>query len=227
MEAALRTSEKLSLLGRITASIMHEINNPAEALSNIVYLIGQSSESPELVKSLAELAEEQLTRIQYVARQTLSYFKDAPQKRRLDVVPLVHTAIRFHEQSLSRKKIRLRQQLPETLFASIFPGDLLQLISNLLGNAIEAVPPGGALCIRLRGSEDRIRLTVADNGCGIPKSLRAHLFEPFHTGREDKGNGLGLWICKSIAERHGGRISCRTSTAQDSHGTTFSLSIAS
>ena len=227
LEAALRRNEKLALVGRIAASVMHEINNPAEAITNLVYLISTSADNPEMVRSLAGQVDEQLVRIQYAARQTLSFFRENPHRQNTDLVSVVETAVRFHMAALANKRIEVRKQMPSTLVASIYPGDFLQLVSNLLGNAIDAISDGGSLCMRMRASSSNIRLTIADNGCGISHALQSHLFEPFQTGKAENGNGLGLWICKSIADRHGGRISWRTNTTQEKHGTTFSVSLAS
>lgn len=227
LEAALRRSEKLALVGRLTASIMHEINNPAEAIGNLIYLISRNADDAEMVLSLSRQVEEQLRRIQYVSRQTLSYFRERPFRQSTDLVALIETAIRFHQPLLMSKQIHLQTRLPDELFVDIFPGDFLQLVANLTRNAIEAISSGGVLRIRLQGSHARFRLTIADNGCGIPKQLRPRLFEPFHASKAEGGNGLGLWICKEVAERHGGRLAWRTSTEPESHGTTFSLSLAS
>ncbi len=227
LEEALRECERLALIGRITASVMHEINNPAEAITNLVFLIAQNAHDPDLVASLAAQVEEQMVRIQYVTRQTLSFFRTIPHRQVIDIVPLIETAIRFYEPSLRRQNIRVRKQLQRTVTAPVYPGDFLQMVSNLLSNAIDAVDVGGSLCIRLRSIRDGIRLTVSDNGCGIPRSLQSRLFEPFQTSKAEGGNGLGLWICRSVAEKHGGRVSWRSSTSERNHGTTFSVSIAS
>jgi signal transduction histidine kinase len=226
LEAALQRNEKLALAGRITASVIHEINNPAEAIANLAYLISQNANNPEFVASLAGQIEQQLVRIQYASRQTLSFFREVPQRQYTDLVTLIETVIRFYEQSLADKQIEVRRRLPETLIASIYPGDFLQLVSNLLRNAIEAVSLKGILCIRLRISRHVIRLTISDNGCGIPSMLRSRLFEAFQTSKSEHGNGLGLWICKSVADRHGGHISWRSCTAEKKHGTTFSVLLA-
>jgi signal transduction histidine kinase len=227
LKVALRKSEKHALVGRLAASVMHEINNPAEAIGNLNYLIAHNADNPELVISFSRQVEEQLLRIRYVSRQTLSFFKEYPQRQDTDLVALVDTVIRFHEPSLVKRKIRLQRQVPDTLVVAVFPGDFLQLVSNLVSNAIDAVPIGGVLCIRLRRVRERVRLTIADNGSGIPRHLRSHLFEPFETSKADAGNGLGLWICKTVAERHGGHLAWRSNTEPKTHGTTFSLSIAS
>ncbi len=226
LETALQRNEKLALVGRLAASIMHEINNPAEAITNLTYLISQNANDPVLVVSLAEQIELQLSRIQHVSRQTLSYFRDVPRRQNTDLVSVIETVIRFYEKTLSNKQIKVRTQLPETLFAQVYPGDFLQLVSNLLLNAIEAVGLGGRLCVRIRNLHDIIRVTISDNGCGIPATLRPNLFEPFQSSKAEHGNGLGLWICRAIADRHGGHISWRSSTNGKRHGTTFSVSIA-
>lgn len=226
LETALQRNEKLALVGRITASVMHEINNPAEAITNLTYLISQNANNRELVVSLAGQIEQQLVRIQYVSRQTLSYFREVPQRQNTDLVSVIETVIRFYERTMAGKQIEVRRRLPQTLFVPVFPGDFLQLVSNLLLNAIEAVGHGGTLCIRMRNLRGIIRLTISDNGCGIPATLRPHLFEPFQSSKAERGNGLGLWICKSIAVRHGGHISWRSCTNEKRHGTTFAVSLA-
>ncbi len=225
LETALRRSEKLAMAGRLAASVMHEINNPSQAIADLVYLIGKEADHPELVRARAVQIEEQLVRIQYIARQTLSFFRDTPQIQAKDLVPLIETALRYHSDLLAEKRIRVSKQLPDMLIGSIYPGDFLQLVSNLVRNAAEALPAGGALCLRLRASGANGRLTVADNGCGIPLPIRARLFEAFQSDKAEAGNGLGLWICKTIVEKHGGQIHWRSSMEGRGRGTTFSVSI--
>lgn len=226
LEAALRHEEKLALMGRITASVIHEILNPAEAIGNLVYLIANNSDDPELIKSLSKQIEEQLLRIRYVSRHTLSYFRESPQRLNSDLIPLVETAIRYHGTMLLERKIEIRRQLPESVNAAIYPGDFLQIVSNLLRNSIDALESGGTICLRVRNSKGKVRFTIADNGCGIPGHLRPRLFEPFQTTKTETGNGLGLWICKSAIERHRGRIAWRSSTDPRTHGTIFCVSFA-
>ena len=223
LETALRRSEKLAMAGRLAASVMHEINNPSQAIADLVYLIAKDAERPELVRAHAALVEEQLVRIQYIARQTLSFFRDTPRTQSKDLVPLVDAALRYHAGLLEEKQIRLRKEMPDMLLGSIYTGDFLQLVSNLVRNAVEALPPGGMLCVRLKASRENARLTVADNGRGIPTAIQSRLFEAFQSDKADAGNGLGLWICKTIVEKHGGRIHWRSSTKPATHGTTFSV----
>jgi signal transduction histidine kinase len=213
------------MAGRLAASVMHEINNPSQAIAELVYLIGKEADRPELVRARSVQIEEQLVRIQYIARQTLSFFLDTPQIQTKDLVPLVCTALRYHSALLVEKRILVCKELPDRLIGSVYPGDFLQLVSNLVRNGAEALPVGGALRLRLRASGTNGRLTVADNGPGIPLRIRARLFEAFQSDKAEAGNGLGLWICKTIVEKHGGEIHWRSSTDVKARGTTFSVSI--
>ena len=223
LESALRRSEKLAMAGRLAASVMHEINNPSQAIADLVYLIGKDADRPDLVRARAALIEEQLVRIQYIARQTLSFFRDLPQTQTKDLVPLVDTALRYHLSLVAEKQIELRKQMPDMLVASVFESEFLQLVSNLVRNAVEALPVRGALCVRLRAWGRFARLTISDNGRGIPAAIQAKLFEAFQSDKAEAGNGLGLWICKTIVEKHSGSIHWRSSTRTETHGTTFSI----
>jgi signal transduction histidine kinase len=213
------------MAGRLAASVMHEINNPSQAIGDLVYLIGKEADRPDLVRARAAQIEEQLVRIQYIARQTLSYFRDTPKTQTKDLVPLVESALRYHSGLIQEKRIQLIKTLPDTLLASIYPGDFLQLVSNLIRNAAEALPAGGTLRVRVRAVRTRhgaeARLTIADNGCGIPPGIKSHMFEAFQTNKAEAGNGLGLWICKTIIDKHEGRIRFRTCSGGPTRGTTF------
>lgn len=227
LEKALRRSEKLAMAGRLAASVMHEINNPSQAIADLVYLLAKEADHPELVRIRAAQIDEQLIRIQYIARQTLSFFRDTLRSETKDLVPLVETALRYQAGLLEDKHIRLRKQMPDQLLAPVFSGDLVQLASNLVRNAAEALAPGGRLSVRLRATRvnERVyaRLTVADNGRGIPPAIQARLFEAFQSDKADAGNGLGLWISKTIVEKHGGLIQWRSCTGGRAQGTTFSV----
>ncbi len=226
LETALRRSEKLAMAGRLAASVMHEINNPSQAIADLVYLIAKEADHPELVRAHAAQIEEQLVRIQYIARQTLSFFRDTPQSQTRDLVPLVDAALRYHGGLLEEKHIQVQKEMPDRLLGVVFPGDFLQLVSNLVKNAVEALPMGGTLWVRLRATRvngrSNARLTVADNGRGIPPAIQARLFEAFQSDKADAGNGLGLWISKTIVEKHGGQIQWRSCTQGRARGTTFS-----
>jgi two-component system, chemotaxis family, CheB/CheR fusion protein len=223
LETALRRSEKLAMAGRLAASVMHEINNPSQVIADLVFLLAQEADHPDLVRARAAQIEEQLVRIQYITRQTLSFFRDTPKTQSKDLVPLVETALRYQAVILEEKHIQVRKQIPDLLMASVYPGDFLQLVTNLVRNAAEALPAGGTLSVRLRASSGNSRLTIADNGRGIPPAIQARLFEAFQSDKADAGNGLGLWICKTIVDKHGGQIYWRSSLSGVAPGTSFSI----
>jgi signal transduction histidine kinase len=225
LETALLRSERRATAGRLAASVMHEINNPSQAIADLVYLLAREAENPDQVKARAAQIEEQLGRIQYTTRQTLSFFRESPQRLTKDFVPLVDAALRYHSEQLLKKNIRVIRQLPDTLVGPVYPGDFLQLMSNLIRNAAEALPAGGSLRIKLRALRASVYVTVADNGPGIAAPIKANLFEAFQSDKAENGNGLGLWICKRIAAKHGGRIYCRSKTDGMTHGTTFLVSL--
>ena len=149
------------------------------------------------MRARAAQIEEQLVRIQYITRQTLAFFRDPPRTQKKDLVAVVVTALRYHAGLVEEKHIEVRKEMPDMLVASVYPGDFLQLVSNLLRNAVEALPVRGMLRVRLRASKGAARLTVADTGRGIPLPMRARLFEAFQSDKAEAGNGLGLWICKT------------------------------
>jgi signal transduction histidine kinase len=223
LETALRRSEKLAMAGRLAASVMHEINNPSQAIADLVYLLAKEADYPDRVRARAVQIEEQLIRIQYIARQTLSFFRDTPRSQMKDLVPLVETALRYHSALLVEKQIQLRKDLPDILLGPVYAGEFLMLVSNLVRNAAEALPAGGTLSVRLRASGGNARLSVADNGRGIPLPMQARLFEAFQSDKAEAGNGLGLWICKTIVDKHGAQIRWRSCTEGRTQGTTFSI----
>ena len=225
LETALRRSEKLAMAGRLAAGVMHEINNPSQAIADLVYLIAHEADHPDRVRAHAAQVEEQLLRIQYIARQTLSFFRDSQQVQTADLVPLVDAALRYHARLIDEKHISVRKEMPDALMAAVFPGDFLQLVSNLIRNAAEALPTRGNLRVRLRAAGEHARLTIADSGRGIPLAIQSRLFEAFQSDKAEAGNGLGLWICKTIVEKHGGHIQWHSTTEGIAHGTVFMVSL--
>ena len=225
LEMALRRSEKLSMVGRLAAAVMHEINNPLQAASDLVYLIGKEADQPDRVNVHAAQLEEQLVRIQYIARQTLSYFRDTQQVQAKDLVPLVEAALSYHARLIKDRQIKLSKEMPAALPGAVFPGEFLQLVSNLVCNSAEALPVGGTLRVRLRVTGGSVRLTVADSGRGIPPAIQARLFEAFQSDKAETGNGLGLWICKTIVDKHGGHIGWRSASGAKYHGTVFVVTL--
>ncbi len=227
-EQALRNSEKLSVAGRMAASIAHEINNPLEAITNLLYLVEHESLSEE-ARSYLTLAQHELARVSHIASQTLGFFRNTQGTSATALTEIADSAISLHLGRLTTCNVAiLKEYRPqEPVFAH--EGELRQVMVNLIGNALDAMPAGGRLHIRIREASDPatgthgVRIVVADTGTGMSDATRRQIFEPFYTTKGAIGTGLGLWVSSQIISRHKGRIQVRSSQAPAHHGTIFSI----
>lgn len=231
VEKALRRSEKLAAVGQLASSIAHEINNPLESVTNLLYLV-RTTDSLEDVRKYAEIAETELARVNEITIQTLRFHRHQNGVAPLDLVELIPALLRLYTSRFVSRKINVRLKLLPTPTALLLEGEIRQVLNNLIRNAYEAMPRGGTLHVRVRPAtcprtgRQGIRIAVADTGTGFLPAIRAHLFEPFHTSKEVTGTGLGLWISKGILDKHQGRALMKSrmeSDGKSSHGTVFSL----
>jgi C4-dicarboxylate-specific signal transduction histidine kinase len=225
-QEALRRSERLALAGRFSGAIMHEINNPLEAISNLVYLTKLEAHDPERVRCYAQQAEEQLELVRTIARQTLGFYREQQTPHDVDLVELLEASLRIHTKILLEKQVDIQRRLPEKLIVEGNSAELLEVLSNVIVNALEALSHRGTLYLRARLDKEEAHITVADNGCGITEELRRKLFLPFHTSKGEAGTGLGLWLSKALIEKRRGRIRWRTSVRVGRSGTIFRISLA-
>jgi signal transduction histidine kinase len=225
-EDALRRSEKLATAGRLTAAIAHEINNPLEAITNLLYL---ARRDPARADQHLEMAEREVERIADIAQQTLGYVRDFSDARPVKVSLALEEVLQLYTLKLNSKKIQTKKEFDGACEVLGFDGELRQLFSNLIVNAADAMQEGG--CLRLRvapvhewSGDHRpgVRVIFADNGSGILPEDRARVFEPFYTTK-DSGTGLGLWLSEGIVRKHGGQIRVRSSTHPAHRGTVFSI----
>ena len=205
----LRKTEKLAAAARLAATVAHEINNPLEAVGNLVYLAKSSPGVPPPVIEHLQLAEQELGRVAHITRQTLGFYRESGTLDPVEISELVESVLKLFDNKLKTKKIRLEKRL-ERCEVQGGTGELRQLVSNLISNAIDAVAPGGNLkleasCVN-HHQAPAIQITVEDDGPGIDPLHQEHIFEPFFTTKKDVGTGLGLWVSKQIVERHGGSI---------------------
>lgn len=223
-EEALRNSERLAATGRLAATMAHEVNNPLEAIGNLLYLIDLSPTLEE-AKSAARLAAQELTRISEIVDRTLRYHRAPVQPLATDLSELASSAL-----ALFRAKMR-EQQIAEFFeghpaVAFCVSGEIRQALVNLIGNAIDAMPEGGRLRVRVTSVTARgktwARVTIGDTGSGIRKDLRSRLFTQFFTTKGSRGTGIGLWLTRDIVSRNGGRLRFRSRTGRSS-GTVFSI----
>lgn len=227
-EEILRRSEKLAAAGRLAATVAHEINNPLEAVTNLLYLARNSSD-PAMIQAWLADADEELGRISHLARQTLGFYRQTEGVRKVRVGAMLTSLLPVFASAARNRKIVLEPEIkddPEIVAAA---GEIRQLIANLISNAIDAVEKGGRIRIRISATaaghdgSRGVRLTVADNGCGISPTIRAQLFDPFVTSKQDVGTGLGLWVSRNIVEKHRGTIRVKSSAVPGRSWTVFSV----
>ena len=219
-EEALRKSEKLAAAGRLAATIAHEINNPLEAVTNLLYL-ARAEGSLESSRMLIDMADRELQRVGHITRQTLGFYREATSPVLFDLTDVLKSAVDVFQGKLGSRAVSavLEMKGPVPLYG--VPGELRQVFANLLSNAIDAAPAGSEITIRVRQTETWAQVTIADRGAGIPREARAQIFEPFFTTKKDVGTGLGLWISRQIVQNHGGAIRFRSSNGAQGSGTVF------
>jgi len=228
IEQALRTTEKLAAAGRLAATVAHEINNPLEAITNLVYLAKRDVANAAKVEKYLQLAGRELDRVAHIARQTLGFYRDTSAPTTLSITRTLDDLVFLYEKRLEARGIQLVKQYGEDIEIIALAGEIRQALSNLITNAIDAMPSGGKLVIRAAKSRSwrdskrqGVRVTVLDTGSGISAQHLRRLYQPFFTTKTDVGTGLGLWITRNIIEKHGGTIRVKSRTRAASHGTAF------
>jgi signal transduction histidine kinase len=229
-QAALLRSEKLAVTGRLAASIAHEINNPLESVTNLLYLM-RGNLSPEQRKQFLAEAEQELARVTEITKQTLRFYREPSQPTATDVSAVLDSVLRLHGSRLRAAGVKVHSEiLSETATVLSTPGELRQILANIIGNATDAMRQGGCLTIRISNRKQWqrtgcVRLTIADNGTGIPPDVLPTIFEPFVTTKGETGTGLGLWVTSEIVKKNGWKIRVRSSRNPARRGTVFSLVI--
>jgi PAS domain S-box-containing protein len=219
-------TEQLATLGRLAATVAHEINNPLEAINNVLHLLRTKAPDDDS-KVLIDMGQQEVRRIAEIASATLRFAREAPQPTNLLIRELLESVIAIFAGRFRSRGITLltRFTTQGDIFAA--PGELRQMFANLIANAMEAMERGGTLRIHLHNCRlDRraaYRITISDDGPGIPPQLLARIFEPFFTTKSETGTGLGLYIVRELVAAHEGRLQLRTSTGRKYHGTIFSI----
>jgi signal transduction histidine kinase len=222
----LQRSEERATAGQLALELMHEIRNPLEALGHIAFLTSACADNPEKVRAYMRQADEQMGNLNQIIGQTLGFAGASHSLRAVDLVSIAEAALRIHQQRIRMKNVQLIKDLPENLIAEVYAGQILQVISNVLVNAIDALPADGILCLRLRQRHGVVEFVIADNGQGIPHEHASDIFQPFFTTKEERGGtGLGLALSKHIIERHRGWIRVRSSIRSGKSGTIFKISL--
>lgn len=228
-QAALLQNEKLATAGRLAATIAHEINNPLEAMINLLFLIeGDNRLTPETRRYL-EMAQSELARVSQIATQSLRFYRQTTNPTPAMVGAVLDSVAELFERRFQSTDVTLARRYSTAEPVTLFVGELRQVVANMVGNSLDAIGTDGRIFLReRRGTEWRsgrkgILVTVADTGQGMSRETMQHVFDPFFSTKGDTGTGLGLWVSKEIIEKHSGRIRVRSSQHQPLRGTVFSI----
>jgi len=215
-EEALRESERLAAMGRVAGIIAHEINNPLEAITNLVYLLRNHPSLDDDARRCAILAEEELQRVSHITRQTLTFYRESKQPISVSIAELLQSVLTLQQRALQDKRIKLCDPVFSPSFVQGFPVELRQIFLNLIGNSIQAMPNGGILKVSARLATDwtlqkrGVVVSIIDTGTGIKAQDASRIFQPFFSTKSTKGTGLGLWISKGIVHKYNGRIAFKS-----------------
>ena len=227
-ENALVRSEKLALVGRLAASISHEINNPLEAVTNLLYLI-ESNTVDESAREFSRRAQDELKRVSHIVTHTLRFNRQSLGWGEQKMSALLESSVAIYEGRLRNSGIALFREYEDSIAIRCAGSEIRQVFANLIANAFDASRRGGKLILRCsderhaRTGQPGVRVTVADTGQGMPSAVRSHLFEPFFTTKGDNGTGLGLWVSREILNKHGAAVSVKSRTRAGASGTVFSI----
>jgi signal transduction histidine kinase len=223
-DEALRNSEKLAVAGRLAATMAHEVSNPLEAMGNLLYLV-ENAKSLEDAQNYSRMATQELKRVSEIIDRTLRFHRSPPVPAVIDVAALASSALALFHRRVLDGQIR-ESVIAQQCHAYCAEGEIRQALVNLIGNALDAMPRGGQMQLRISPvsihGRPYARITVADTGSGIRREIRASLFTQFFTTKGTHGTGLGLWLTRDIVQRNGGRLRFRSRTESPS-GTVFSM----
>lgn len=227
-EQALRVAEKLAAVSRLASSIAHHINNPLTAIINLLFLLKHENLSTEGEQYLAT-AQRELSRVAHISSQALGFYRSGQQPVWISVSTILEDALLLHQGRINVSRTEVSREYRPAPPICCQPGELRQVVVNLVGNALDAMPLGGRLRLRIRRATNWItyrqgvRIIVADSGVGMDPETRRRLFEPFYSTKDRTGTGLGLWICADIVGKYDGRISMRSTNEPSRHGSVFIL----
>lgn len=228
---AMRQNQKMVSIGRLAATIAHETNNPLESVINLLFLLRDEVASEDGKRYIAA-AERELARVIEITHQTLHFYRESKHPVDVNVAALVEEVLALYRRKMRMKGVELVKEVVACPPLHALPGEIRQVISNVIVNAIDATPRGGKIRVCLkpsrRWSSDRqpgIRLLVGDNGCGISQASLRRIGEAFFTTKGQEGTGLGMWVTRGIVHKYNGRMQLASSTREDRHGTVISLFI--
>ncbi len=224
-EGALERCERMALANRFAGAIMHEVNNPLEAITNLVYITKTQNNDPTVVSENMEIIEQQLAILGHVTGQALTFYRAQSEARDWDLAEIAASALKLHTEKIARHGITVDSSFQHPAVICAFGTEILQVISNLLLNSMDALPKeDGRISLRVRTHGQSVHITISDNGSGMPPRVAGRLFEPYMTTKT-QGTGLGLWLSKRIIVKHNGTLRFRTSQKPSQCGTSFRITL--
>ena len=235
-QEALLANEKLAVAGRLAATIAHEIHNPLDSVSNLLYLM-RNGASEEENNQFIDMAERELARVTQISRAMLGLYRESRAPVPVDLKAILEEILLLMEHRFQELRVTAHTDLPSPVIVDAFPAELRQVFTNLITNAAEASSPNGevrvsasTLAAGINSAGRRMPpgalVIIADNGAGISDDVRPHLFQPFFTTKGENGTGLGLWVSRGIVAKHGGTIDIASDTGESAHGTVVSIFLA-
>jgi len=227
-EAALRQSEKLAAVGRLASTIAHEVNNPLESVTNLLYLARTTTDMPS-IQGYLDTAERELRRVSAITSTTLRFHKQSTNPKATTCEDLFSSVLLMHQGRLVNALIQVEKRKRAQVPVLCFDGEIRQVLNNLIGNALDAMGSGGRLVLRSRAGTEwasgrkGLVLTVADTGTGMSRTTLKRVFDAFYTTKGIGGTGLGMWVSKEIVDRHKGVLHVRSRERQPYRGTVFTL----
>lgn len=228
-EEALRESEKLAAAGRLAASIAHEINNPLEAITNLLYLARRRTSEPDVEEYLGQ-AEKELQAVAHITAQSLRFYRQSTKATAVRPVDLISSVLDLYAGKFVQRGITVARKDSMSESIVCMESEIRQVISNLIRNAMDAIPPsGGRLFVRTREATDwrsgskGVVITIADTGTGMSPEITKKIYKAFYSTKGIAGTGLGLWVSSEIVTRHHGHLRVRSRTTPGCSGTTFGL----
>jgi signal transduction histidine kinase len=227
LEAALKSNERLALAGRLSASIAHEIHNPLDTVGNLLFLIDHEVGAQPKARQLIETAQSQVQRVAEISKNMLSLHRESRTASKVRLSELLEGAVALVADTISKGRRNIEVEPGFQGEVEVFPSELRQVFTNVIKNAVEATADGGNIKVYSEAAhqsgQSGVLVRVVDNGAGIPEQMQSKLFSPFVSTKEENGTGLGLWVSRSIMEKHGGSIRLSSNSESNTRDTTVSI----
>lgn len=230
VEAALIKSEKLAAAGRLAATLAHEINNPLQAVTNLLALLEDCPNLEPTERSYIKTACYELSQVTDLTRQSLSFFREATFTRAVNLEETLDAVLKIYGKRIAAKSLNVMRRYRASEPIISYPGEIRQILASLVLNALQASCSGGNIYVRVRNvpaardkRESGVMISIADTGIAVPPENRVRIFDPFFSTKGEEGTGLGLWIAQGMVSRLGGAMRMRSSVRHGKSGTCFSL----